>query len=274
MLIKKSILNRIPPRKKWSRKGDFGKLLVIGGSKLYTGAPTLVAKAALNSGCDLVTLVCPERAANVAARNPNLITYPLKGDYITKRHFNEIKKSTKGKSAVVIGNGIGRDKETISFVRNYVRKTKLPMVIDADAIHAISGIKLRKNIILTPHAGEFFALTGMKVKNNVEVRKKDARSAAKKYNCTILLKGAVDVISDGTRIAEDKTGNPYMTKGGTGDVLAGTSGAMLAQGIDAFNAACIAAYVNGVAGNKVAKRKKQALLATDLIEEIGNVLKK
>src|SRR3989344_5051005 len=92
MLITKSILNKIPPRKKWSKKGDFGKLLVIGGSKLYTGAPILVAQAALNSGCDVVTLACPERAANIAARNPNLITYPLKGDYVTKEHFSEIRK--------------------------------------------------------------------------------------------------------------------------------------------------------------------------------------
>src|SRR3989344_7554557 len=131
MLITKSILKQIPSRKKWSRKGDFGKLLVIGGSKLYTGAPTLVAKAALNSGCDLVTLVCPERAANVAARNPNLITYPLKGDYITKRHFNEIKKLEQGKDAVVIGNGLGGNKETMNFVKEYIKKTKLPLVIDA-----------------------------------------------------------------------------------------------------------------------------------------------
>src|SRR3989344_9442731 len=97
MLITKSILKKIPPRKKWSKKGDFGRLLVIGGSKLYTGAPMLVAQAALASGCDLVTLAAPERVANIAARNPNLITYPLKGDYVTKEHFNEIRKLEIGK---------------------------------------------------------------------------------------------------------------------------------------------------------------------------------
>lgn len=273
MLITKSVLKKIPPRKKWSRKGDFGKLLVIGGSKLYTGAPILVAQAALASGCDLVTLAAPERVANVAAKNPNMITFPLKGDYITKKHFGAIKNMLKGRNAVVIGNGLGRNKETMDFARVFVKKTKLPLVIDADALHAIKG-KLRKNIILTPHAGEFFALTKMRVKNDIEERKKAVKKAAKKYNCIILLKGAVDVISDGERIAEDRRGNPYMTKGGTGDVLAGTAGAMLAQGIDSFNSACIAAYANGIAGNKAAKRKKHALLATDIIEEIGNVLKK
>src|SRR3989344_9707821 len=104
MLITKSVLKKIPQRKKWSRKGDFGKLLVIGGSKLYTGAPILVTQAALASGCDLVTLTAPERVANVAAKNPNLITYPLKGEYITKKHFKEIKKLEDGKDSIVIGN--------------------------------------------------------------------------------------------------------------------------------------------------------------------------
>src|SRR3989344_2081986 len=126
MLITKSVLKKIPQRKKWSRKGDFGKLLVIGGSKLYTGAPILVAQAALASSCDLVIVAAPERVANVAAKNPNLITYPLKGDYVTKRHFSEIKELEKGKSAVVVGNGLGRDKETMNFVRYYIKKTELP----------------------------------------------------------------------------------------------------------------------------------------------------
>src|SRR3989344_2493872 len=273
MIITKSVLKKIPQRKKWSKKGDFGRLLVIGGSKLYTGAPILVAQAALASGCDLITLAAPERVANIAARNPNFITYPLKGDYVTKKHFKEIKKLEKGKNAIVVGNGLGRNKETLNFVKDYIKKTNLPMIIDADALHAIKT-KLRKNIILTPHAGEFFALTKIKVKNDVKEREKEVIKAARKYNCTILLKGAVDVISDGEKTGEDRNGNAYMTKGGTGDVLAGTAGAMLAQGIDPFNAACIAAYVNGVAGNKVAKRKKQALLATDIIEEISNVLRK
>jgi NAD(P)H-hydrate epimerase len=247
--------------------------LVIGGSKLYTGAPILVAKAALASGCDLVTIVAPQRVSNTAARDPNLITYPLKGDYITKKHLSEIKKLTKGKSAVVVGNGLGRNKGTMNFVKSFVKKTNLPMVIDADALHAVKG-KLKKNIILTPHAGEFFALTGIRAKNNTEERKKIVKKAAKSFGCVIFLKGASDVISDGKRIAVDKEGNPYMTKGGTGDVLAGTAGSMLAQKIDPFDAACIAAHLTGVAGNNISKRKRQALLATDLFDEIAMILKK
>ncbi|MBI2076082.1 MAG: NAD(P)H-hydrate dehydratase [Candidatus Aenigmarchaeota archaeon] len=276
MFVTSSILKRVyKKRKAWSRKGDFGKLLVIGGSKLYTGAPFLAGLAALRAGCDLVTVAAPERAADIAAKNLNLITYPLKGDFLARKHLGELKKLTKGMDAIVIGNGLGRHKETIKAVIQFLRENSLPAVIDADAIHAVAGNKksIRNNFIITPHAGEFYALTGKKVSIEVKARSKSVKAAASGLHCTILLKGHADIISDGNKTAINKTGNVFMTKAGTGDVLAGVCGSLMAQKINPFDSACAAAYISGVAGDLATKEKKQSLLATDVIEKIPEVIR-
>ncbi len=276
-MVTSSILNRVyKKRNAWSRKGDFGRLLVIGGSKMYTGAPFLCGMAALRAGCDLVTVAAVERAANTAAKNLNLITCPLEGDFLAGKHAKELEKLIKGKDAVAIGNGLGREKETIKTAIGFLRSNELPSVIDADAIYAVSQDKraIKNNCVLTPHAGEFCVLTGEKVSNNTEERTSAVKNAAAKTNSVILLKGRADVISDGRRTAVNRTGNVFMTKGGTGDVLAGVCGSLLAQGTEPFYAACAAAYISGAAGDMAAKEKKQSLLATDVIEKIPIVLER
>lgn len=276
--VKKEILRKIyRKREPWSHKYNFGHLLVIGGSKHYSGSPTFNALAALRVGVDLVTILAPERAANIIASfAPDLIAYPLKGDYLCKEHLNELLKFTHNKSAVVIGGGLTREKEVLETVVEYLKEIDIPAVIDADAIHAVATKKeilKNKNFVLTPHVHELLVLSGVQVGNDLNQRIKVVNETAKKLKTTIVLKGHIDVISNGKEVALNKTGSPAMTKGGLGDTLAGILGAYLARGNDAFTSACAAAYLNGKAGELAAKKYSESLLASNLIEQIPNVVK-
>jgi NAD(P)H-hydrate epimerase len=278
MQVNKSILKKIyKKRKSWAHKYDFGHLLVIGGSKHYSGSPAFNALAALRAGVDLVTIVAPERAANIIASfKPDLIAYPLKGDYINKKHLSKLLEFTKNKTAVVIGGGLCRRKETFDVVTAYLKKIKIPCVVDADAIHAIArnkNVVRGKNLVLTPHSYEFYVLSGIEVSTNLDERIRTVKEVANKFKTTILLKGHVDIISDGNKVAVNKTGCPYMTAGGMGDTLAGICGALLARGISCFDAACAAAYINGKAGELAAKKYGESTIASDLIEEISGIIK-
>jgi hydroxyethylthiazole kinase-like uncharacterized protein yjeF len=276
--IKKSILKKVYKRRKaWAHKFNYGNLLVIGGSKMYSGSPTLNAMAALRSGVDLVTIMAPRRVADIIASfSPDLVTYPLKGDFITNVHVKTLIKFTKGKTAVVIGGGMWRSKMVLSAINAYLKRIRTPCVIDADAIHAVATDKQiisGKPFILTPHSYEFQVLSGKKPSEKLKERVKAVYATAANLKTTVLLKGHVDIISDGKRVAINETGNPYLTVGGTGDTLAGVCGSLLAQGVDLFTAACAAAYINGKAGDIAAKKLKQSIIATDLIKAIPKAIK-
>ncbi len=264
--VKKVFRRRGP----WCHKGDFGSLLVIGGSVVYSGSPAFAALAALRAGCDLVTIASPERAADIIASfSPDLITCPLRGDFLSGKHLAKLRELSEGKDAVAIGNGLGRREETLLAVNGFLKWNKTPAVIDADAIHAVAKNRdlLKKNYIITPHIREFYALSGVAVTNDISERAKTVKKVASLLGCTILLKGHADVISDGISVALNKTGTPRMTVGGTGDTLAGIAGSLLAQGTTPFNAACTAAYINGRAGELAAREKKY--LASDLLGRIA-----
>ncbi|MCD6590377.1 MAG: NAD(P)H-hydrate dehydratase [Candidatus Aenigmarchaeota archaeon] len=276
--VDSSILSNIyKKRPKWSHKGDFGKLLIIGGSKVYTGAPALAAYsaiAALRSGADIAYVIAPRRAADVIASfSPNLIAEPVGGEYFTKGHLKHVLEVSKKFDAISIGSGLGMRKETQDFVLKFLGKVKKPCVIDADAIKALKKRRLGKNFVLTPHSYEFYAFSGEKPTYDILNRAKMVKKFAKRLDATILLKGAIDIISDGSKVATNKTGNPYMTTGGTGDVLTGVCGGLLAQGVLPFEAACASAYITGKAGDFAAKEKGPGLLATDIIEKIPYVIK-
>jgi hydroxyethylthiazole kinase-like uncharacterized protein yjeF len=273
-----SILRKMYGRRDpWCHKYDFGSLLVIGGSRKYSGSPALNSLAALRSGVDLVTIAAPERAANIAASfSPNIIAYPLDGDFLSPKHMKELMELTKNKSAVVIGGGLTDRKETSEAVVKYLQRITIPAVIDADAIRAISGRKdmmKDRNFILTPNAREFEALSCLKPSNSLNERIKMVKDVASIPNVTILLKGHIDVISDGTLLAVNSTGSPFMTKGGMGDTLAGICGALLARGNGQFSSACASAYINGKAGSIAAKRLGESTTATDLIDSIPAAIK-
>ena len=266
-----------PKRPAWSHKGDFGKLLVVGGSRKYSGSPALAGLAALRTGCDLVTVAAPERAANIIASfSPDLITEPVTGNCFNNWHTRSILEMTTQADAVVLGGGLGRRSETMTFVQNLLARLDKPCVIDADAIHAVAINKkvLKKTFILTPHSREFFILTGQESGQNLKERMEQTRLFSSHLGCTILLKGHIDAISDGKSLALNKTGTPFMTKGGTGDVLSGICGALLAMGLEPFRAACSAAYISGLAGDLTSKEFDSGMLASDMLDFIPNVLQK
>jgi NAD(P)H-hydrate epimerase len=262
-------------RKSWSYKGQFGRVLVISGSKRYSGSPIFNAMAALRSGADLVTVVGYERAVNiVAGYSPDIITYPLSAE-LNLEHVSEIFPLSKDFNSLVVGCGLNRDREAYKAVREIIRKTDLPLVIDAEAIRAVSEqVKILKNkkAVLTPHAEEFRILTREKVKPEINDRKEKVEKWAKKLGVVILLKGHVDIISDGSETALNKTGSPFMTKGGFGDTLSGICGALLARGIKPFEAAKAAAYINGRAGRLASKKYGESILASDVFEFLPKVV--
>jgi len=275
-LVTSDIVKKIyTPRGTWSHKGEFGRLLIIGGSRRYKGAPALCGLAALRSGVDIVTIAAPETAADVTASfSPNLITEPLEGDYINPQNLKRLIGISKKFDAVVIGNGIGRMAKTRDTVLDLLHVLEKPCVLDADALHMLSEKKklLRRGWIITPHDEEFHNLSGVSLSKKLEERTKRVEKFSQEFKATVLLKGYKDVIAEGNKSLINSTGNPYMTVGGTGDVLAGVCGAMLAMGVKSVHAAAAAAYICGAAGDIAAKELGPGLLATDVIEKIPEVL--
>jgi len=264
MNITKKQIN-LPKRSSSSHKGDNGKVLIIGGSRDYVGAVALAGLAALRSGVDWVTIAAPEKVGYaINALSPDLVVKKYKGDDFCASRAKDILKLEKDFNAVLIGNGIGVHAK--SFVKKYVRETKKPLVIDADAL---KHIKLQniKNAILTPHKGEFKILL-----KNSKLNKNNYKKHLK--NNIILLKGPIDQIITTSKTYQNKTGNPGMTKAGTGDVLAGLCIGFLGQGLSLLQSAINAAYFNGLAGDILLKKKKGfTYLASDLVDEIKKVLK-
>jgi len=284
--VTKDILSNIyKPRSPDSRKYDYGLLTVIGGSDFYSGSPALASLAAFRAGADMVRVIAPKRAADIIASfSPNLAAYPLKGDCLTSKHLAVLISMTesarmvsRGKSAVVIGGGVGRSSETQEAIIEFLSQCLSPAVIDADAIHALGRnpeIIKGKPFIITPHSYEFFVLTGREIYQLPDEKKiKMVQEEAARLETTILLKGKTDIISDGKEVALNSTGCPYMTVGGTGDTLAGIVGALLARGISPFEAGQAAAYINGLAGELAASKLGESLTATDLIDSISEAIK-
>lgn len=261
-----------------AHKGDFGKLLIVGGSEIYSGAPALVSMAALRTGADLTYIAAPAKtAAMISSMSPDLITVKLEGEHINPRNLDTLKPYISSVDAIVMGPGLGLNPETAKFVKLFVdeaEKNKKTILLDADGLKAFSKIKrsLRTPLVLTPHAGEYVILTGEDLPNKLQDRISAIQKSAKKLNAIFLVKGKVDIISDGERTKLNFTGNPGMTVGGTGDVLSGIVGGLIAQKVDPFEAAVAGAFVNGAAGDFVANEIGHHMVATDLIDWIPKVL--
>ena len=282
----KEILKNIyKPRPQDSKKYDFGLLLVIGGSEFYSGSPALSSMAAFRAGVDMVRIIAPKRAADIIASfSPNLAAYPLDGSWLERKHLATLiamtesaKAVARGNTAVVIGGGMGRSEEVQEAILEYLSQVQVPVVIDADAIHAVAKkpeIIAGKNFLITPHTYEFFVLTGKEVYQLSDEEKiKLVHAEAQRLQTTILLKGKLDIISNGKEVVVDKVGTPYMTVGGCGDTLAGICGALMARSINTFEAAQAAAFINGRAGEIAAKKLGESMTATDLIEAIPEAIR-
>ncbi len=268
-----------PQRPDWVHKGNYGNVLVVAGSKLYSGAATLAGVAALRAGADLVTVCSPTRAAEAASHIlPDLMTFPLKGDFLASRHVNDILDTAhlRHVNAVVIGCGLGRHAVTEQAIYRLISKITVPMVLDADALRASSKkpeVGYGKQIVLTPHAGELAILLDQtKLSSDFEARLVAAKQAAAKYRGIVLLKGHADIITDGTSTITNNSGSVYMTKGGFGDTLSGILGSLLSRGVGLFEAAHNAAYINGRAGELAAKEKGEGLVASDIFAKIPDVI--
>ncbi len=267
---------KLKPRKAAAHKGDFGKVLIIGGSREYVGAPALAGLAALRAGADLSIIAAPEKVAwAINCLSPDLITRKFRGDYFTLKHAKEVIRLAMSADAVLIGCGIGLKSK--KFVKSVVKNTATPLVIDADAIKCLS-LQDIDNAVLTPHSKELEILmsnSGLSRINKIKDKNKKISELQKVIgNNIILIKGNIDKIISKNRVAYNKTGNPGMTKGGTGDVLAGLAAGFIAQGYDLFDSCCYAAYINGKAGDILLKKKKgYSFIASDLVEDIGKIVK-
>ncbi len=266
------------PRPEWAHKGQFGKLLIVAGSERHTGSPVFTGLAAGRAGCDLVYLASPRRPADVAAIHPSIITEPLGGSMLKLEHVHHILDFAKEvrATAILIGPGLWREPETFQAILQIIEQTDLPMAIDADAIRAVGTnpvVLAGKKTVLTPHSDEFRALVGNTPPQDVKERSEKVKLAANSLGTTVLLKGAVDVISDGDFVALNKTHTNLMTKGGMGDTLAGICGALLARGCGPFAAAQAAAYINGKAGMLAAKELGEGMMPKDLIELIPKAIR-
>jgi NAD(P)H-hydrate epimerase len=273
-----------PPRKPAAHKGDFGHVLVVAGSVGKSGAAVLAATAALRSGAGLVTVATPEPVLGpVAAARAELMTEPLAaaGGGFASAAVARALALAGARDAVVLGPGIGQSAETQAFARDLVRGCASPLVLDADGLNAFAGgdaplLPAREApTVLTPHPGEMARLAGGSTRDVQSRRTESARGLAARTGAVVVLKGQRSLIAapDG-RLAVNPTGNPGLATGGTGDVLAGMIGALLARGCDAWTAATAAVYVHGLAGDRAAARLGQeALLAGDLVDALPEALR-
>jgi hydroxyethylthiazole kinase-like uncharacterized protein yjeF len=249
----------IPRRRADAHKGDGGEVLVIGGGP-YQGAPYLAGLGALRAGADIVRIASP-----VFEPVPDLIHEPIGAAVIGMEHVDQLLALIRKADVVICGNGLGPDSHNVvCAIAPHCAKA----VFDADALRQPLPVA-HQETIYTPHAGEFARITGITVDSNPVRRARAAKNAM--LPGTVLLKGQTDVITDGDRVRFNRTGSPSMTVGGTGDVLAGVAGALLCH-VPAFEAACIAAYVNGRAGMLVEGERGPGMLASDLVDRIPAVL--
>ncbi len=252
-------LTLLPARGKKAHKGAGGTVLVIGGGP-YQGAPYLAGLGALRAGADIVRIASP-----AFEPIPDLIYERLDGKKIGAEHIERLIALAEKADVVVCGNGLGTESHAVvEAVAPHCKKA----VFDADALR-LPLPAAKGDTIYTPHAGEFARISGITLPDDTVGRARVARNAGIKG--TVLLKGHTDIITDGTRVRFNRTGDPAMTVGGTGDVLAGVCGALLCH-LPAFEAACIAAYACGKAGESVAAERGGGMLASDLVDRIPSVL--
>jgi len=253
-----------------AHKGDFGRVLVIGGGP-YTGAPALAARASLRAGADLAYVACPANVADtVQGYGESLIVRPLAGDLVGTAHVDPLLDYATTVDTVVLGPGLGDADGTRETVRQFLGSYDGRVVVDADALAEVPSVDTDADLLCTPHRGELAGMGGPDADGSDDFAAAVAEFAAE-VDATLLVKGPEDLIADGETTRRNRTGNPGMTVGGTGDVLAGVAGALAcAQPLD--RAGAIAAYANGLAGDRVVDRQGYGLLPTDLIDELPGVL--
>ena len=272
------VLSLLPDRNPWGHKGNFGKLLLLCGSRGYTGAAFFAAMGALRAGAGLVFLGVPESIYGIEAvklNEPVIFPLPDAGGRLSADAVPEILTRLPQMDAVLVGPGLGQSEGTLAVVRAVLEKAECPVVVDADGINVLSAhrdlLRGRKlPTILTPHDGEFARLGGV----IGEDRMAAAAALAEELGCVVLLKGHETCITDGTDGYLNPTGNPGMAVGGSGDVLAGVITALLGAGLSPLEAAACGAWLHGAAGDRCAAELGQyGMLPTDMLSALPRLMK-
>lgn len=283
LLAGEELAGLLAPRPAAAHKGDFGHLLIVAGSPGKAGAAILAGRAAVRSGAGLVTVGVPApllTAVDVGSIESMSLALPadeegrLRTDAVAP-----VLEACERCTAVAVGPGLGIEGQTRTAIRRLAREVTLPLLLDADGVNAFAGEpealrERRAPTVLTPHPGELARLLAIPTAAVVEDRVAAARSAAERSGAVVALKGQLTAIAspDGL-VALNPTGNPAMASGGSGDVLTGLLGALLAQGLDAFDATCLAVYLHGLAGDLAVERLRvEALAASDLLAELPAAL--
>lgn len=273
-----TVLSLLPDRNPWGHKGEFGKLLLLCGSRGYTGAAFFAAMGALRSGAGLVFLGVPESIYGIEAvklNEPVIFPLPDADGRLSADAVPEILSRLPRMDAVLVGPGLGQSEGTLAVVRAVLEKAECPVVVDADGINVLRAhrdlLRGRKSpTILTPHDGEFARLGGI----IGEDRMSAAAALADDLGCVVLLKGHETCVTDGTDGYINPTGNSGMAVGGSGDVLAGVITALLGAGLPPLEAAACGAWLHGAAGDRCAAELGQyGMLPTDMLSALPRLMK-
>lgn len=268
----------LPKRESDTHKGDYGKILLLCGSRGYTGAAALAAMGALRTGAGLVYLAVPECIYAIEAvklTEPVVMPMPCDGDTLSVSAVKDILKLLPKMDAVLLGPGMGRSEGVLAVVTAVLEAFEGPVVLDADGINVLKGhmdILRGRNAptILTPHEGEFRRMGG----HPENGRKTAAQAMAKELGIILALKGHQTVITDGDLVYRNTTGNPGMAVGGSGDVLAGVIVSLLGQGLSPMDAAACGVWLHGAAGDLCAAEiGEYGMLPGDLVNTLPRLLK-
>lgn len=280
-ILKESTIRKLlPKRNSRSHKGDNGRVLIVGGSLEFHGAPVLAGLGALYGGADLVYLYVPECNFDVVrSMYPDFIVKKFSGEFLGTESVSEIVEFGKNMDSILIGPGLSNHENSIDAVIEIVNNLHIPTVLDAEAITALKKIKkfpLEQPILVTPHGNEFENL----VDRDIVVDEKDhksivmLRSLSMDLNINVLLKGHIDYVASCEGMVEKNiTGNEGMTVGGSGDVLAGFAASLMARRLDAFDSAKCAAFYIGKTGDLLKKQKGDNFSASDLAMALPFALK-
>ncbi|HXO42729.1 MAG TPA: NAD(P)H-hydrate dehydratase, partial [Thermoanaerobaculia bacterium] len=297
LLVGEELSGLLPPRARDSHKGDYGHLLLVAGSPGKAGAAVLAARAAVRAGAGLVTAAVPEQILQIVHLGSiESMVLPLPtgsagpprehgagdaggghggGDALTAAAVEQVLAAAAGKSALAVGPGLGQEAGTVAAIRRLAAAAELPLVLDADGINAFAGrpeelAARRAPTVLTPHPGELGRLLGISTAEVQADRPAAARRAAAATGAIVVLKGSLTLIAAPRGgLYVNPTGNPGMASGGTGDVLTGILGGLLAQRLEPLDAACLAVYLHGLAGDlALARLRSPSLAAEDLIASL------
>lgn len=286
MKIAKELKGLLGKRKKDSHKGDYGHVFILAGSRGLTGAAALCANASLRSGAGLATLGIPS-SLNLAMETKltEVMTCPLNETQegtLSLRAKRKILDRVNEADIVVLGPGLSRNLETMRLIRGLITSIKKVMVLDADALNAVSNNvsilkRIRQKYIVTPHPGEMARLIKKDLRYTQRNRLAVAKNFSNYYNAVVVLKGSETVVTDQhsrTSFYINKSGNPGMATAGSGDVLTGIIGGFLSQGLKAFDAARLAVCIHGLAGDLAKEAKGEiGLIASDILENIPEAIK-